>query len=86
MMDWMEEGETMSEQELQARLLPLWRTVLNCPDLPADASFFENGGDSLLAARLTALLREALDQPGLSVRTVFRAPSAAQYAALASRF
>lgn len=75
----------MSEDELERRLLRLWRTVLDKPDLPESASFFRHGGDSLSAIRLVAMLRDELDRPALSVRTVFEAPSVAQYAALLAR-
>lgn len=72
----------MSANDLDQRLLELWRTVLNNPDLPDTASFFRNGGDSLLATRLVALLRAELGRPTLSVRTLFQAPSVTEYVAL----
>ncbi|MBW8799877.1 MAG: hypothetical protein AUG49_11765 [Catenulispora sp. 13_1_20CM_3_70_7] len=75
----------MVDDGLEGRLLPLWRSVLNRPDLTGDADFFENGGDSLLATQLVAILRMELGRPTLSVRTVFNAPSAAEYAVLLAR-
>ena len=72
----------MSANDLDQRLLELWRAVLNNPDLPDPASFFRNGGDSLLATRLVALLRTELGRPTLSVRTLFQAPSVTEYVAL----
>jgi mycobactin phenyloxazoline synthetase len=72
----------MTTNDLEQRLLTLWRTVLNKPELPETASFFRNGGDSLQATRLITLLRAELGRPTLSVRTIFQAPSVTEYVAL----
>lgn len=72
----------MRVDDLERRLLAVWRTVLNRPDLPVSANFFRSGGDSLLATRLVALLRAELGRPELSVRTVFQAPSVTEFRAL----
>jgi amino acid adenylation domain-containing protein len=64
-----------------AVLVELFRQVLDDPALPADADFFDAGGDSMRAIRLVALAREH----GLhfTAREVYAAPHAAGLAALA---
>jgi Condensation domain/Phosphopantetheine attachment site len=44
-----------ADRELVERLVALWREVLARDDLDADANFFDNGGHSLLAAKLAQL-------------------------------
>ena len=64
-----------------AVLVELFRHVLDNPALPADADFFDAGGDSMRAIRLVALARDR----GLllSVREVYAASRAGDLAALA---
>ena len=53
--------------------------MLGVERVGVDDSFFDLGGDSLLAMRVTAAINTSLDA-GLSVRAVFDAPTVAQLA------
>ncbi|MGE2727826.1 amino acid adenylation domain-containing protein, partial [Mycolicibacterium pulveris] len=61
-------------------LAGIYAKVLDVDRVGVDDSFFELGGDSLSAMRLVAAVNTGLDS-GLSVRTLFEAPSIAQLAA-----
>lgn len=65
---------------LEQRLLPMWRSVLGDDRVAVTDSFFERGGDSLLAVRLIVAVREELGRPRLSVREVFRHPTVREFA------
>jgi acyl carrier protein len=41
------------------RLAEIWRTALDAPDIPEDGDFFELGGTSLLAIRISAAVAAA---------------------------
>ena len=60
-------------------LAGIYAQVLGVERVGVDDSFFELGGDSLLAMRLIAAVNTGLDA-GLSVRSVFEAPTVAQLA------
>src|SRR5205085_673783 len=60
-------------------LAGIYARVLGVERVGVDESFFELGGDSLLAMRLVAAINSGLDA-GLSVRAVFEAPTVAQLA------
>ena len=60
-------------------LAGIYAQVLGLERVGVDDSFFDLGGDSLLATRVIAVVNKALDID-LAVRTVFDAPSVAQLA------
>jgi amino acid adenylation domain-containing protein/thioester reductase-like protein len=60
-------------------LAGIYAEVLGVERVGVDNSFFDLGGDSLSATRLVAAIETSLDA-GLSVRTVFEAPTVAQLA------
>ncbi|WP_452299540.1 amino acid adenylation domain-containing protein, partial [Mycolicibacterium holsaticum] len=60
-------------------LAGIFAEVLGLDRVGMDESFFDLGGDSLSAMRLVAAVNASLDA-GISVRTVFEAPTVAQFA------
>lgn len=70
--------------ELERRMLGLWRELLGVPDLGVDDDFFDAGGQSLLAVRLFSLLDTELGVQ-IPVSTLVSAPTVAQLAAIARR-
>jgi thioesterase domain-containing protein/acyl carrier protein len=57
-------------------LCRLFAEVLGVPEVPADRSFFELGGDSLVAMRLMARIRAVFDTD-VSLRSLFAEPTVA---------
>ena len=60
-------------------LAGIYAQVLGVERVGVDDSFFDLGGDSLLAMRVIAAINKSLDA-GIGVRTVFEAPTVAQLA------
>ena len=63
-------------------ILTAFRAVLGLPALGPDDDFFEHGGNSLLALRLIALLRDSRPATTISAASVFDAPTANRLRAL----
>jgi non-ribosomal peptide synthetase-like protein len=59
---------------LERKLLRIWRTVLKQTPGPED-SFFDLGGNSVLAAEMISLCREDAELGSLGVRDVYRHPT-----------
>jgi acyl carrier protein len=49
-----------SQHDIEQTVMRIWREVLGVEDAGPDDDFFELGGDSLVATRLVANLREEL--------------------------
>ena len=62
------------EHAVERRLAAVWGHLLGIERVGVDDSFFELGGDSLLAVQMVARLREELGAE-LSVATLFEAPT-----------
>jgi acyl transferase domain-containing protein len=69
------------EHAMERRLAALWGGLLGIDRVGVDDSFFELGGDSLLAVQMVARLREEL-RAELSVATLFEAPTVRSLSAL----
>ena len=69
---------------IEQAIVEVWSTVLGRPagDLPADASFFDLGGHSLLGTQILARLRRSLGVD-LPLRALFDAPTIAGQTAIA---
>jgi amino acid adenylation domain-containing protein len=61
---------------LEEFLAELWRELLGVPHVGVEDHFFESGGSSLQAVRLTAHVREKLGEP-VHVAAVFESPTVA---------
>jgi phthiocerol/phenolphthiocerol synthesis type-I polyketide synthase E len=58
----------------EAAVAAAFRSILGVERVDGHRSFFELGGDSMLASRVAAVLRRELDLP-VGVRTVFKSPT-----------
>ncbi|MFJ3901487.1 beta-ketoacyl synthase N-terminal-like domain-containing protein [Streptomyces sp. NPDC090025] len=63
------------------RIARLFAEILDLPEVEPDESFFDLGGDSLIATRLVAKVREAYPVP-LAPKELIAAPTAEEFAAL----
>ncbi|MEL6779628.1 MAG: alpha/beta fold hydrolase, partial [Cyanobacteria bacterium J06597_16] len=66
---------------LERQLTQIWETVLGHSPLGVETSFFEVGGDSLLAVQLFNQMQQQV-QCDLPLATLFQAPTIRQFAAL----
>lgn len=60
--------------DTEATMRDIWRTCFNLDDIDADADFFQLGGDSLLATKLVARIKERFDC-SLSIRQFMDEPT-----------
>ncbi len=66
---------------MEEHVAALWAKVLGRTTVPPDANFFELGGDSIRAARLLGLTRQALGRT-ITLSQLFNAPTLAAMSAL----
>ncbi|MCH6483724.1 amino acid adenylation domain-containing protein [Pseudoxanthomonas sp. LH2527] len=71
---------TPPRTELERKVAVIMASVLGLPEVGVHDNFFANGGHSLLAAQLTSRLNRELSL-GLSLRTLFDAPTVEKLAA-----
>ncbi|RKZ73416.1 MAG: non-ribosomal peptide synthetase, partial [Gammaproteobacteria bacterium] len=67
------------QDKLEQQLANLWEKVLHVHPIGRHDNFFERGGHSLLAVTLLAQIEKAFGK-GLSMMTIFQAPTIAQFA------
>ncbi|HEX8815442.1 MAG TPA: amino acid adenylation domain-containing protein [Terriglobales bacterium] len=72
------------QDELQAKLIGIWQSVLGRKDVGIDDNFFEMGGYSILAARLMHRVGQAMGST-LPLALLFQAPTVAKMSALLQR-
>ncbi len=53
----------MTEEDIQATLLTMWKRMLKSDDVSLDDDFFEKGGDSLLAMDVSLELQKLVGRP-----------------------
>lgn len=75
-----EGGQKAPASELERIIADIWSTALASDEIGLLDNFFEVGGDSLIATKLTALIRERLNVP-LPLGKFFENPTVAQLAA-----
>ncbi|ESA38546.1 amino acid adenylation domain protein [Leptolyngbya sp. Heron Island J] len=69
---------------LELKLTQIWKSVLGVSSLSVEDSFFNMGGNSLLAVQLFNEMQQQLDC-ALPLATLFQAPNVRQFAALLSQ-
>ncbi|MFJ9106249.1 phosphopantetheine-binding protein, partial [Streptomyces sp. NPDC102405] len=75
-------GDTVAPRTpLEEVLAATWADVLEAEQVGVYDDFFELGGDSLLATKIMARLREIFEGEELSLRVLFSAPNVAAMAA-----
>ncbi|MCK5522105.1 MAG: amino acid adenylation domain-containing protein [Thiomargarita sp.] len=73
-----QESFVAPQDKLEQQLANLWEKVLHVHPIGRHDNFFELGGHSLLAVTLLAQIEKAFGQ-GLSMMTIFQAPTIAQF-------
>ncbi|MFE9631891.1 type I polyketide synthase [Streptomyces sp. NPDC006463] len=74
-----EGDDDSTEGRTLALVLELFRQVLGMPEVDPEDSFFDLGGDSLIASRVLAEIRERLPVE-LTAKSLFAAPTAVEFA------
>ncbi|MEL7504598.1 MAG: alpha/beta fold hydrolase [Cyanobacteria bacterium J06554_6] len=80
----LEETFVAPANPLELKLAQIWETVLEVRPLSVEVSFFDLGGNSLLAVQLFNQMQQQLDC-ALPLATLFQAPNVRQFAALLSQ-
>lgn len=70
----LEQGYVGASNDVESRLVELWRQMLGFQQIGVDDNFFDLGGNSILAARLAVLIGEKFNRE-LPVVKVFEFPS-----------
>ncbi len=70
------EEPTAPRDEMEAKLVEIWRELLQVEQVGIEQNFFELGGHSLLVLQVTARIRRIFEVE-LAVRSVFEAPTIA---------
>ncbi len=79
-----EAGRLVEKSPVEELLAGIWSDLLRVADVAPEDSFFELGGQSLLATRMISRVRTVLGVD-LPMRAVFEEPTLAGFAALAER-
>jgi acyl carrier protein len=80
----LESGVIDPRTPTEERLAALWAEALDLPRVGVTQTFYQLGGDSLLATRVLARVREGFEID-LPMRTFFEAPTVAELAAVVDR-
>ncbi|MEA5464330.1 non-ribosomal peptide synthetase [Leptothoe sp. PORK10 BA2] len=78
---YVSDDEAYIQDPWTRKLTTLWCEVLRLPSINQDDSFFELGGDSLLAAQLSINIEKTFKQP-FPISNFFKAPTLYQMASL----
>ncbi|WP_433887489.1 amino acid adenylation domain-containing protein [Streptomyces sp. CA-111067] len=70
-------GRVEPDTALETLLLMVWREELRAPDLGVEDEFLGSGGDSVLATRIVARLRDLTQSDGVRVQAVLDSRTAA---------
>jgi thioesterase domain-containing protein/acyl carrier protein len=74
----------VTPNEIEMRMMEIWRDILRVPDINPASNFFELGGHSLMAMRLVTKVASVFDVK-INVMTLFQAPTVREFAARVSR-
>jgi len=74
------QGAGVADEEIGRTLADIWRKVLDIDHVDPDADFFDLGGDSLLAMRVVARIRQVFGIQ-FSVKQMFRSARLSRLAA-----
>jgi acyl carrier protein len=77
-------AKTESEKSVLDTVLAVYRQVLDDPSASPDDDFFELGGDSFQAMKITAMLEETTGKQ-VRVAAVFAFPTPAELAAVVAK-
>jgi tyrocidine synthetase-3 len=64
------EGNNLPENDIQMRLLGIWKEILKNGSLGINSNFFDSGGDSIRAISLVSLINRELDT-GIMIKDIY---------------